>query len=295
MLPATKQRGTLVVVCVATAMLMLDIAVVNMAPPCTARDLHAGLTGVQWVVDAYTLALAAVVLTAGSVADRRGRRLVFATGMVVFTAASLACGVSQSIALLDASRAAQVAALMFASSLAILADAFPAPRQLAGAMAAYGATIGASFAIGPAVGGALTSGVSWLAVFLINVPLGLPALLGIELLRGNVDGWRASRRSPSYRRRPSFWPRSDDRAPHARADAPARASRQARLQRGSDRRVRDLVDLLRAVPVHDAVPPERAPAVGTRRRTRRCAGCVVRSLCRPPVRSCWPASVRRRS
>ncbi len=132
------QRSTLVITCLATAMLMLDIAVVNTALPYLARDLHAGLTGVQWVVDAYTLALAAVVLSAGSIADRRGRKLVFVAGMILFTAASLACGLANSIGLLDASRAVQGfgASLLFASSLAMLADAFPEPRERAGAMAA---------------------------------------------------------------------------------------------------------------------------------------------------------------
>jgi EmrB/QacA subfamily drug resistance transporter len=217
------QRGTLVVVCLATAMLMLDIAVVNTALPYLARDLHAGLTGVQWVVDAYTLALAAVVLSAGSISDRRGRRRVFARGIVLFTASSLACAEASSIAVLDVARAVQgvAAALMFASSLAILADAFPGPRERSGALAAYGATIGGAFAVGPAVGGALTSGLGWRAVFFINVPLGIAGLLAtaawlresrdprarrldwpgqllltgglfllvLALLRGNTDGW----------------------------------------------------------------------------------------------------------
>jgi len=222
-----RQRGTLAVICLATAMLMLDIAVVNNALPRLARDLHAGLTGVQWLVDAYTLALAAVVLSAGSLADRRGRRLVFAAGMALFTAASLACAVADSIGLLDAWRAVQGigAALMFASSLAILADAFPEAHERAGAMAAYGATIGASFAIGPAVGGALTSAMGWRSVFFVNLPLGALALLGtrawiresrhrgarrldwpgqltltaglfllvLALLRANTDGWGSAR------------------------------------------------------------------------------------------------------
>ena len=94
--------GTLVVVCLATAMLMLDIAVVNTALPKIATDLHSGLTGIQWIVDAYTLALATVVLTAGSIADRIGRRLVFAGGMGLFTATSLACALASNIAVLDA-------------------------------------------------------------------------------------------------------------------------------------------------------------------------------------------------
>jgi EmrB/QacA subfamily drug resistance transporter len=208
-------------------MLMLDIAVVNTALPSLARDLHAGLTGVQWVVDAYTLALAAVVLSAGSLSDRRGRRLVFASGTALFTAASLACAVASSMAVLDVAHGVQGlgASLMFASSLAILADAFPGPRERAGAMAAYGASIGASFAVGPAVGGALTNWMGWRAVFFINIPLGLVTpvgtftciresrdlgarrldwagqvtltaglfLLVLALLRGNPDEWGSGR------------------------------------------------------------------------------------------------------
>src|SRR6478735_4030740 len=97
-----NKRGTLTLVCVATAMLMLDIAVVNTALPQIARDLHSGLSGVEWVIDAYTLTLAAVVLSAGSLADRYGRRQIFAIGMAVFTVASLACALSNTIAMLDA-------------------------------------------------------------------------------------------------------------------------------------------------------------------------------------------------
>ena len=218
-----NQRGTLAVVCLATAMLMLDIAVVNTALSHIAEDLNAQLSGLQWVVDAYTLALATVVLTAGSVADRLGRRRIFAWGMGIFTVSSLACAMAGSIELLDAARAVQGigAAMMFASSLAVLADAFPVASERAKAFAAYGATIGAAFAIGPLVGGALTSYVDWRAVFYINIPLGILALfftyrwvresfdprprkvdwagqatligamflLVLALLRANEDGW----------------------------------------------------------------------------------------------------------
>jgi EmrB/QacA subfamily drug resistance transporter len=174
------RRATLAVVCLATAMLMLDIAVVNVALPYLARDLHSGPGGLQWVADGYTLALAAVVLSAGSAADRLGRRRVFTAGLAAFTAASLTCALAGSIVLLDAARAGQgmAAALVLASSLAILADAFPAPRDRASAMAAYGAAIGFSFAVGPAAGGVLTSGLGWRAVFCINVPLGAICLAG---------------------------------------------------------------------------------------------------------------------
>jgi EmrB/QacA subfamily drug resistance transporter len=222
-----SKPGTLAVVCLATAMLMLDIAVVNTALPHIARDLHAGLTGVQWVVDAYTLALATVVLSAGSVADRFGRRRIFIWGMGLFTLSSLACALAQNIAVLDGARAIQggAAAMLFASSLAILADAYPGPAERAQAFALYGATIGASFALGPLVGGALTSGFSWQAVFYVNLPLGILALVAsfawlresndpvarridwpgqatltaglfllvLALLRGNQQGWTSTR------------------------------------------------------------------------------------------------------
>ncbi len=219
----TIQRWTLVVVCAATAMLMLDIAVVNTALSRIAEDLDTGLSGLQWVVDAYTLALASVVLTAGALADRLGRRRLFTIGLSVFTLASVACGLSQDIVMLNASRAVQGigAAIMFAVSLALLAHAFPGARERAGALAAYGAAIGASFAVGPLVGGLLTSGLDWQWIFLVNVPIGLLCLwitrsyveesrdpnahgidwagqvtltaglflLVLALLRGNEDGW----------------------------------------------------------------------------------------------------------
>jgi EmrB/QacA subfamily drug resistance transporter len=222
----TVKRSTLAVVCLATAVLMLDIAVVNSALPHIARDLHAGLGGIQWVIDAYTLALATVVLSAGSLADRLGRRRMFVAGLGVFTAASLACAFAGSIGVLDASRAVQGlgAAVMFACSLALLADAFPGERERAGALAAYGATIGAAFAAGPLVGGGLTTWLGWRAIFFVNVPLALICLAGtiagvresrdprarrldragqatlagalfllvLALLRGNEDGWTSA-------------------------------------------------------------------------------------------------------
>jgi MFS family permease len=172
------KRGTLAVVCLATAVLMLDIAVVNTALPHIADDLDAGLSGLQWVVDAYTLALASVVLTAGSVADRIGRKKVFSVGMVLFTTASIACAMAGSIEVLDIARGVQGigGALLFATSLSLLAEAFPRTEERVKALAAYGASIGAAFAVGPLVGGALTSAFGWQAVFFVNVPLGVIGL-----------------------------------------------------------------------------------------------------------------------
>ena len=175
---STTQRWTLAVVCAATAMLMLDIAVVNTALSRIAEDLDTGLSGLQWVVDAYTLALASVVLTAGSLADRLGRRRLFTIGLSIFTLASGACALATDIVFLNSARAVQGvgAAIMFAVSLALLAQAFPSPKERAGALAAYGATIGASFAVGPLVGGLLTSGLDWQWIFLINIPIGIACL-----------------------------------------------------------------------------------------------------------------------
>jgi EmrB/QacA subfamily drug resistance transporter len=176
---ASKQRSwTLAVVSLATAMLMLDIAVVNTAISDMGRDLHTGLDGLKWVVDAYTLALAAVVLTTGSLADRLGRKRVFAAGMAVFTLSSAAAAAATDITMLNIIRAVQGlgAAAMFATSMALLAHEFPQAQERAKALGVYGATIGASFAIGPLVGGALTSAFGWRSIFIINIPIGIAAL-----------------------------------------------------------------------------------------------------------------------
>jgi EmrB/QacA subfamily drug resistance transporter len=183
------QRQTVTVACLATAMLMLDIAVVNVAIPNIGRDLHSGLTGLQWVVDAYTVILAACVLTAGSLADRLGRRRVLRMGLGVFTVASVVCATATNITTLDVARGVQGlgAAAMFATSLAILAEAFREPAARNVAFAAYGATIGASFAVGPLLGGLLTAWFGWRSIFFVNVPLGLLCLVGTVRLRESSD------------------------------------------------------------------------------------------------------------
>jgi EmrB/QacA subfamily drug resistance transporter len=183
------QRRTVIFTCLATAMLMLDIAVVNVAIPRIGHDLHSGLTGLQWVVDAYTVILAACVLTAGSLADRLGRRFVLQVGVGVFTVASVVCATATNITALDVARGVQGlgAAAMFATSLAVLADAFPERKERNGAFAAYGATIGASFAVGPLLGGVLTAWFGWRSIFFVNVPLGLVCLAGTVRLRESSD------------------------------------------------------------------------------------------------------------
>jgi EmrB/QacA subfamily drug resistance transporter len=217
-----RRWWTLVAVCVATAMLLLDVTVVNVALPAIEHDLGASFSELQWVIDAYALALAATLLGAGSLADRFGRRRVFAAGLAAFMAASLACGLAGSPLALDLARAAQGvgAAAMFATSLALLAHEFrDAERGFA--LGIWGAVSGAALAVGPVAGGALVDGLGWEWIFFLNLPVGAllvalaaarigesrdPApgridvagmllfgaalfLLVLGLIRGNLDGW----------------------------------------------------------------------------------------------------------
>jgi len=165
--------------------LLLDITIVNVALPSIQRQLHAGLTGLEWVVDAYALTLAALILTAGALADRFGRRLLFMVGVVVFTGASLLCGLAWNIVALDVARAIQGVggAALFATALALIGHEYRGPER-GGAIAIWGATIGAAVASGPLVGGILTEGLGWRWVFFVNVPVGAFAL-AVALTRMN--------------------------------------------------------------------------------------------------------------
>src|SRR5436190_11988496 len=172
------RRWTLVAVCATTFMLLVDITIVNVALPSIQRSLSASLTGLQWVVDAYALMLAALILTAGALADRYGRRLVFVAGVGVFTIASFLCGVAWNIATLDVARALQGVggAALFATALALLGAEYRGPA-LAGAIAVWGATIGLAVAAGPLLGGVITEWLGWRWIFFVNVPVGAAALV----------------------------------------------------------------------------------------------------------------------
>jgi len=222
----TTKWWTLGVVSVATFMLILDITVVNTALPAIEEDLHASFTDLQWVVDAYTLTLAAVVLTAGSLADRLGRRRVFAIGLGIFSIASLVAGLASDPTFLNIARGVQGVggAVMFAVSLALIAQEFTAGRQRGMAMGVYGATIGLAVAFGPLVGGIVVDALGWEWIFFLNVPIGVAAIaitylrvresrdpnatrvdwaglvtfssslfaLVLALIRGNEEGWGSS-------------------------------------------------------------------------------------------------------
>ena len=173
-----KKWWTLVVVCAATFMLLLDITIVIVALPTIQSELHASFGEVQWVIDAYALTLASVLLTAGSLADRYGRRLLFSIGLVVFTLGSLLCGIAQSPIMLILSRSAQGfgGAILFATSLALLAQSFHG-KERGIAFGIWGAVTGVSAGLGPVLGGVITTGISWRGIFLVNLPVGIAALI----------------------------------------------------------------------------------------------------------------------
>jgi EmrB/QacA subfamily drug resistance transporter len=172
-----RKWWTLVTVCVGTFMLLLDVTIVNVALPKIQAGLGSSFTDLQWVIDAYALTLAALLLTSGSLADLLGRRRIFAIGLVIFSAASLLCGVAQSPLMLNLSRGVQGigGAMMFATSLALLGNAYRG-RDRGVAFGVWGAVTGAAVSIGPLVGGALTDALSWRWIFLVNVPIGVLAL-----------------------------------------------------------------------------------------------------------------------
>lgn len=178
-----RKWWTLVAVCAGIFMLLLDLTIVFVALPVIQRGLHASFGDLQWVADAYALALASLLLTTGVLADMYGRRLIFAVGLSIFTIGSLTCGLAQSPLMLVASRAFQGigGAMMFAVSLALLAQEFHG-KERAVAFAAWGAITGVATAAGPILGGVLTTGISWRAIFLVNVPIGAFAL-AVTLLR----------------------------------------------------------------------------------------------------------------
>jgi EmrB/QacA subfamily drug resistance transporter len=177
-----RKWWTLVASCTAIFMLLLDVTIVNVALPSIERDLGADFSDLQWVIDAYALTLAGFVLAAGSLADMVGRRLVFILGLAVFTASSLACGLAPDPLFLNISRAAQGigAAMMFGTSLALIAQEFQG-RERGTALGIWGATTAAAVSIGPLVGGALVDALSWRWIFLVNVPIGLGALVVARL------------------------------------------------------------------------------------------------------------------
>src|ERR671932_2053936 len=188
-----RSLWTLVLVCAATFMLLLDISVVTVALPQLRQDLGASFADSQWVFDAYTVMLAGVVMAGAALADRVGRRTAFVGGLALFTAASALAALAQASLVLVLARGAQGAggALLLATAVPLLADAYPG-RARATAIGIWGATIGAATAVGPLVGGLLTDAFGWRSIFLVNVPIGL---LAAPLARSLVAESRGARQA----------------------------------------------------------------------------------------------------
>lgn len=157
----------------------VDVTAVNVALPSLARDLGAVVPDLQWTVDAYTVVMASLLMLAGSIADRFGRRRVFVTGVSVFTLASLLCSLAPSVDALVVFRVLQAigASMMNPVAMSIITNTFTEPRERAQAVGVWGAVFGVSMALGPIIGGALLAVADWRAIFLINLPLGAAAIL----------------------------------------------------------------------------------------------------------------------
>jgi EmrB/QacA subfamily drug resistance transporter len=175
-----RKWWTLAAVSAGVFMLLLDVTIVNVALPDIERSLDASLSDLQWVINAYALSLAALLLTAGSLADLLGRRKVFAIGVAIFTAGSLLCGLAASPLFLTLARAGQGVggAIMFATSLALLANAFHG-KDRGIAFGVFGAITGVAVAVGPVLGGVITSGLSWRWIFFVNIPIGVATIAAI--------------------------------------------------------------------------------------------------------------------
>ncbi|WP_437054537.1 MFS transporter [Streptomyces sp. enrichment culture] len=177
----THRRRLLVlaICCMSLLIVSIDNTILNVALPSMQRDLDASTSGLQWAIDAYTLMLAALLMLAGSTADRIGRKRVFMTGLVVFTLGSLLCSLAPDLPSLVVFRMIQAVggSMLNPVAMSIITNTFTDPRERARAIGAWGAVVGISMAAGPLVGGVLVESVGWRSIFWVNLPVGAAALL----------------------------------------------------------------------------------------------------------------------
>lgn len=181
-MPELSHRRRLLVLaicCMSLLIVSLDNTVLNVALPSMQRELHASTSGLQWTIDAYTLVLAALLMLAGSTADRIGRKRVFMTGLVVFGVGSLLCSLAPDLELLVVFRTVQAVggSMLNPVAMSIITNTFTDPRERARAIGAWGAVVGISMAAGPLVGGLLVESVGWRSIFWVNLPVALAALV----------------------------------------------------------------------------------------------------------------------
>jgi EmrB/QacA subfamily drug resistance transporter len=180
-MPELSRRRRMLILgicCLSLLIVGLDNTIVNVALPSIKRDLHASIAGLQWIIDAYLLVLASLLMLSGSTADRLGRRRVFQTGLAVFTGGSLLCSLAPSLGWLVTFRTVQAVggSMLNPVAMSIIVNTFTQPRERARAIGVWGGVIGISMALGPVAGGALIGPVGWRAIFWVNVPVGLAAI-----------------------------------------------------------------------------------------------------------------------
>jgi EmrB/QacA subfamily drug resistance transporter len=188
----------LAICCMSLFIVGLDVTVVNVALPSIRSDLHASVAQLQWTIDAYTLTLAALLMLSGSTADRLGRARVFQIGLVLFTLGSLLCSIAPNAQLLIAFRVVQAigGSMLNPVAMSIIRNTFTDPRERAQAIGIWGGVIGVSMAFGPVLGGLLVEAVSWRAIFWINVPVGIAAVLLTARFVPESKALRARRLDP---------------------------------------------------------------------------------------------------
>ncbi len=176
----------------------IDVTIVNVALPSIQRSFHASVSDLQWTIDAYTLVLASLLMLSGSVADRIGRRRIFQTGLALFSLGSLLCSVAPTLGALVAFRAVQAVggSMLNPVAMSIIVNTFTVPRERAKAIGVWGAVVGVSLALGPVLGGVLVSGIGWRAIFWINIPIGIAAIILTQLFVPESKAPRARRLDP---------------------------------------------------------------------------------------------------
>ena len=188
----------LAICCMSLFIVGIDVTIVNVALPSIQRELHAPVSGLQWVIDAYTLVVASFLMLSGSTGDRIGRRRTFQVGLALFTAGSLACSLAPALGWLVAFRALQAlgGSMLNPVALSIVTNTFTDPAERARAIGLWGAVFGVSMALGPVVGGALVTSVGWRGIFWVNIPIGIAAIILTALFVPESRAPRARRLDP---------------------------------------------------------------------------------------------------
>src|SRR5580692_8905723 len=198
---STSNRRPWLILCICCMSLLIvgtDVTIVNVALPSIGHELHASLSDLQWTVDAYTLVIGSFLMASGSTADRFGRRRVFQIGLTLFTLGSLLCSVATSVQALILFRCLQAlgGSMLNPVALSIISNTFTEPRARARAMGVWGAVFGLSLALGPVIGGLLVTSLSWRAIFWINIPIGVAAIILTQLFVPESKAGTARRFDP---------------------------------------------------------------------------------------------------